>query len=456
MRSNDLTQGNIVGSLLRFFFPILFGMLFQQLYNTVDAIVVGRVVGHEALAAVGGSPAVIINLVIGVFTGLASGATVIISQYYGARDDEQLKNAVHTILTFCLLAGVALTVLGRLSAPWSLRAAKTPEDIFELSAGYLRLYYLGSVPLLLFNVASGVLRAVGDSRRPLVYLAVCCALNIALDLLFVASLGMGVAGVAWATVLSQLVGAALILAHLFRTKGPERLELRRLRIDALSLRRILYIGVPAAAQGAMYSISNIIIQAAVNEFGTVVVAAWTAVSKFDGVFWVTSNSFGAAICTFVGQCFGAGKYERMKEGVRKWLLTTLGTSAALSALLLGFSRWGLLLFATERPVIDTAMRLLWFFVPFYVFWSFIEILSSTLRGAGDSVTPTVICLLGVCALRVAWIWLVVPRFHTLRCVSLSYPITWIVTASVFVVYYYKSDWLARCMGRSQIGKTNRD
>jgi len=434
-------------SLLRFFFPILFGMLFQQLYNTVDAIVVGRVVGHEALAAVGGSPAVIINLVIGVFTGLASGATVIISQYCGSKDDELLSRAVHTILTFCLFAGLALTVLGWLSSPLSLRLCKTPEDIFELSDRYLRLYYLGSVPLLLFNVASGILRAVGDSRWPLVYLGVCCALNIGLDLLLVAALDLGVEGVAWATVLSQLVGAALILLHLAQAKGPERLELRRLGIDVPSLRRILYIGIPAAVQGAMYSVSNIIIQAAINGFGTVVVAAWTAISKFDGIYWVTSNSFGAAICTFVGQCFGAAKYERMKEGVRKWMLATLGTALTLTAALLGFSRWGLLLFATEQAVIDEATRMLWYFVPFYFLWTFIEIISNTLRGAGDAIAPTIICLLGICALRVLWIWLVVPYWHTVKAVSMSYPITWFVTAAVFVIYYYKSNWLPRCMGR---------
>lgn len=451
MHTNDLTQGNIVKTLLRFFFPILFGMLFQQLYNTVDAIVVGRVVGHEALAAVGGSPAVIINLVIGIFTGLASGATVIISQYFGSHDDAQLKNAVHTILLFCLLAGVVLTVLGWLSSPWSLRVVKTPEDIFELSDRYLRLYYLGAVPLLLFNVSSGILRAVGDSRWPLVYLGVCCALNIALDLLFVAAFRMGVAGVAWATVLSELVSAVLILVHLSRVKGPERLVLRELRIDKPSLRRILYIGVPAAVQGTMYSLSNIIIQTAVNEFGTTVVAAWTAIGKFDGVYWVTSNSFGAAICTFVGQCFGAGKYERMKEGVKKWLGVTLGTSVALSALLLGLGRWGLLLFTTERPVIEEAMRMLWYFVPFYFLWAFIEILSNTLRGAGDAVAPTIICLLGVCVLRIVWIWAVVPHYHTILGVSLSYPITWFVTALVFVIYYSKSNWLARCMGHAKQG-----
>ena len=446
MKTNDLTQGSILKSLLRFFFPILFGMLFQQLYNTVDAVVVGRVVGPEALAAVGGSPAVIINLVIGIFTGMASGATVIISQYFGSRDDERLSRAVHTILLFCLIAGAALTLLGRLSALWSLRAVKTPEDILALSCDYLRIYYLGAIPLLLFNVASGILRAVGDSRRPLYYLGVCCGMNIALDLLFVAALRWDVNGVAWATVISQLTGAVLILVRLVRSEGPERLELRRLRIDAPSLKRILYIGIPAAIQGAMYSISNILIQAAINDFGTVVVAAWTAISKFDGVYWVTSNSFGAAICTFVGQNFGAGKYDRMREGVRKWLLTTLGTSVLLSTLLIGLSRWGLRLFTTDTTVIAEATRMMWYFVPYYALWSFIEIISNTLRGAGDAIAPTLISLIGVCLLRILWIAFVVPRWHTVMCISVSYPVTWFITALAFVIYYYKSNWLARCTG----------
>ena len=452
MKTNDLTQGSILKSLLRFFFPILFGMLFQQLYNTVDAVVVGRVVGPEALAAVGGSPAVIINLVIGIFTGMASGATVIISQYFGSRDDERLSRAVHTILLFCLIAGAALTLLGRLSALWSLRAVKTPEDILALSCDYLRIYYLGAIPLLLFNVASGILRAVGDSRRPLYYLGVCCGMNIALDLLFVAALRWDVNGVAWATVISQLTGAVLILVRLARSEGPERMELRMLRIDAPSLKRILYIGVPAAIQGAMYSISNILIQAAINDFGTVVVAAWTAISKFDGVYWVTSNSFGAAICTFVGQNFGAGKYDRMREGVRKWLLTTLGTSVLLSTLLIGLSRWGLRLFTTDTTVIAEATRMMWYFVPYYALWSFIEIISNTLRGAGDAIAPTLISLIGVCLLRILWIAFVVPRWHTVMCISVSYPVTWFITALAFVIYYYKSNWLARCAGPARQGE----
>lgn len=443
MDNNDLTQGGVFRSLLRFFFPILLGMLFQQLYNTVDAVVVGRVVGHEALAAVGGSPAVIINLVIGVFTGLASGATVIISQFFGSRDDDRLSRAAHTILAFCLIAGAAVTLLGTASAQWSLRLVKTPEDILALSAEYLRIYYIGAVPLLLFNVASGVLRAVGDSRRPLIYLAVCCCVNIALDLLFVAWLGMGVAGVAWATVFSQLIGSVLILLRLEHSDGPERIELRRLRIDRRSLRHILYIGVPAAVQGSMYSISNILIQSAINDFGTTVVAAWTAISKFDGVYWVTSQSFGIAICTFVGQCYGAGKYDRMKEGVRKWLALDLGVSVCVSVTLLSLSRWGLLLFTTDAAVIDEARRMLWFFVPFYAVWCFIEIFSNTLRGAGDAIAPTVISLVGVCVLRVLWLLLVVPLWHTVAGVSVSYPVTWSITAIVFIGYYARGKWLRR-------------
>ncbi len=451
MNHNDLTRGGILKSLLRFFFPILLGMLFQQLYNTVDAVVVGRVVGHEALAAVGGSPAVIINLVIGVFTGLASGATVIISQFFGSHDDDRLSRAAHTILMFCLIAGAAVAVLGSLSALWSLRLVKTPEDILNLSAEYLRIYYVGAAPLLLFNVASGILRAVGDSRRPLIYLAICCCVNIALDLLFVAGLGMGVAGVAWATVFSQLIGAALILLRLEHSEGPERVELRKLRIDRDSLRHILYIGVPAAVSGSMYSISNILIQSAINDFGTTTVAAWTAISKFDGVYWVTSQSFGIAISTFVGQCFGAGKYDRMREGVRKWLALDIAVSVGISASLIGLSRWGLLLFATDAAVIAEARRMMWYFVPFYAVWCFIEIFSNTLRGAGDAIAPTVISLVGVCALRVVWILFVVPVWHTVAGVSVSYPVTWVTTAAVFIVYYTKSGWLRR--STDQINKT---
>lgn len=443
MNKNDLTQGSIVGRLFRFFLPILLGMLFQQLYNTVDAVIVGKCVGPAALAAVGGSPAVIVNLVIGFFVGLASGASVIISQHFGSRDQERLLQAEHTILLFCLLIGLALTGLGLASAGWSLRAVKTPADILADSETYLRIYYIGAAPLLLFNIGSGVLRAVGDSRHPLYFLGVCCVLNIVLDLLFVAVFSLGVAGAAWATVISQTVSAVLVLRHLTKADPLYRLELRRLRIYPAALRRILYIGVPAGIQSAMYSVSNLIIQAAVNALGTTIVAAWTAVGKYDGLYWVVSNSFGAAICTFVGQNYGAGQYERMKKGIGLWLLVALGTSMAISCLLIGFSDIGFLLFTNDEEVIREAGAMLWYFVPFYFIWSFIEVISNSLRGAGDSLRPMVIILCGVCMLRILWIALVTPHWHTVLSVSLSYPISWTLTALVFTVYYLRGTWLTR-------------
>ena len=449
MNSNDLTSGSILKKLFTFFIPVLLGMLFQQLYNTVDAIVVGRCVGHEALAAVGGSPAVIINLVIGFFTGLAAGATVVISQCFGARDQRRLSRSVHTVVTFYILVGLSLTLLGWFAAPWALRLIQTPEDIFSDSLRYLRIYFLGAAPLLLFNIGSGILRAVGDSRRPLAFLGVCFSLNIVLDLAFVAGLRMGVAGAALATALSQTVSALLVLIHLVRAGGEVRLRFRELGIDLTVLGHILYIGIPAGLQSAMYGLSNIIIQAFINGFGTVVVAAWTAIGKVDGVYWVTSNSFGVAICTFVGQCFGAGKYDRMKQGTRQWLIAALIASFALSAALLSLGRWLLGFFTDNGDVIEEAVRMLWYFVPFYPVWSFIEIISNTLRGAGDAIPPTVISLVGVCLLRILWLLLVVPVWNSVMGISMSYPFTWTVTALAYIIYYLRSGWLARCTGETR-------
>ncbi len=446
MDRSGLTEGSIIGKLTQFFLPILFGMLFQQLYNTVDAVIVGKCVGPDALAAVGGSPAAIVNLVIGFFTGLSTGATVIISQYFGAHEEELMERAAHTIVAFCILAGFALSVLGFFTAEWTLRLVDTPEEILLSSRTYLRIYYSGAIPLLLFNIGSGILRAVGDSRTPLLYLGICCVLNIALDLLFVVAFHLGVAGVGWATVISLTVSAFLILRHLARENSVCRLERKSLRIHGGALRRILTIGVPAGLQGAMFSISNLIIQAAVNGLGTLTMAAWTAAGKFDGLFWVTSNSMGVAICTFVGQCFGAGKIERMKQGIRSWLFVALGVSAAISALLLGLAPYGFRLFTDDAQVLALALEMIWYFAPYYFIWAFIEIFSNALRGAGDSFWPMLIILGGVCLFRALWIFFVVPTWHTLLGISICYPLSWLLTALIFVFYYFHTEWLRRCMG----------
>ena len=265
-----------------------------------------------------------------------------------------------------------------------------------------------------------------------------------LDLLFVAVLPWGVAGAAWATGISLTFSSVLLLIHLARANGPWRFRLKDLRIYPASLKRILYLGVPAAVQGSMYSLSNIIIQAAVNNFGTVTVAAWTAISKFDALFWVTSNAMGTALCTFVGQNFGAGKYDRMRRGVKQWLLTDIGVTVCISVLLLSLAPWMLHMFSSDAEVIALARKMMWYFAPFYVVWVFIDILSNALRGAGDSFWPMVISLMGVCLLRVLWIVLVVPHWNTIAGVSFSYPFTWGVTALTYLIYYLKAPWLERC------------
>ena len=445
---NDLTEGVIWKKLLGFFFPILLGTLFQQLYNTVDAVIVGKFVGTLALAAVGGSAAQIINLVVGFFVGLSSGAMVIISQYYGAGDGERLSSAVHTAIAFSIVGGALLTVAGIAFAPQALRLVHNPEEIMTDSVLYLRIYFVGVIPLLLFNIGSGILRAVGDSRRPLYYLVICCILNIVLDILFVTVFHMGVAGVAWATVIALTVSALLIVLSLCLTVAPYQLRLENIRLHPAALRRMLYIGIPAGVQSAMYSLSNLIIQAAVNGLGTSVVAAWTTTGKLDGVFWSVSSSFGVAIMAFVGQAFGAGKYDRMKRSVRVCMGLALGSAAAISVLLLGLGKYCFRIFTDDALVIDYAVEMLSYFAPFYVVWIFIEVLSNTLRGAGDAIRPMIITIIGVCGLRVVWTLFVVPAWHTVMGISMCYPFTWIITALAFIIYYFKSDWLRCCTAAS--------
>lgn len=448
----DLTQGSIANKLMTFFFPIAAGTLFQQLYNTVDAVIVGKFVGTAALAAVGGSAAMIITLIINFFVGLASGATVVISQYYGSGEREGIERAVHTAIAFCLVFGAAVTVLGLFLAPWSLRAIHNTPDTMEESIIYLRIYFAGAIPLMLFNMGSGILRAVGDSKRPLMFLIVSCVLNIGLDLLFVTVCKMGVAGVGWATVIALFVSSALTVLTLCKTKESYRLKISKLRFHRVQLSHMLHIGLPAGVQGAMYAGSNIIIQSVINGFGTSVVAAWTATSKLDGVFWAVSNSFGVAIMAFVGQNFGAGKYDRMKKSVRVCLGIAMVTTLALSALLLCFGEQCMHIFVDDPVVIDHAVNILWHFAPFYFVWTFIEVLSNALRGAGDAVKPMIITIVGVCALRIAWCCAVVPFWNTIECVCLCYPFTWAVTAVVFIIYYLRGGWLNRCITRLQEGR----
>lgn len=318
-QENKITEGVIWKQLLLFFFPILFGTFFQQLYNAADAVIVGQFVGKEALSAVGGTTGTVINLLVGFFIGLGSGATVVISQYYGAKREEMVSFAVHTAIAFSLAAGLILMLIGLPLAPAILRSMSTPEDVLDLGILYIRIYFLGMIGNLIYNMGSGILRAVGDSKRPLYFLIASCLTNIVLDLLFVVCFKMGVAGAALATILSQLLSAVLVIIVLMRTKDMYHLELKKIGFDKRMFRRIIRIGFPAGLQSVMYSLSNLIIQVAINKEGTDTVAAWTVYGKIDVMFWMVINAFGISVTTFVGQNFGAGKLDRVKKGIRTCL-----------------------------------------------------------------------------------------------------------------------------------------
>ena len=432
---NKITEGVIWKQLLLFFFPILFGTLFQQLYNAADAVIVGRFVGKEALSAVGGGTGTVINLLVGFFVGLSSGASVVISQYYGARKAELVDYAVHTAIAFSILGGFVLMVGGILTAPAILTAMDTPEDVLAPSILYIRIYYVGTIGNLIYNVGAGILRAVGDSRRPLYFLVASCFTNILLDLLLIVCFDLGVAGAAIATICSQALSALLVILVLLHVKDMHRLELRKIRIDRKMLHRIVLIGFPAGLQSVMYSLSNIIIQTAINGEGTDTVAAWTVYGKLDVVFWMIVSAFGIAITTFVGQNYGAGKIERVRKGIRSCLGMTVVSTVVVSAFLYLTCGSIYTLFTDDTEVLRIGVEMTRFLVPTYITYICIEILSGALRGVGDCWIPTLICLTGVCLIRVVWIMAAVPRFPGITTIIFSYPLTWVITTVLFGVYY---------------------
>lgn len=441
-----MTEGVIWKQLLTFFFPIVLGTFFQQLYNTADAAIVGNGVNKLALAAVGGATASLVNLLVGFFIGLASGATVIISQFYGAGQEKDVSRAVHTSAAMALLFGLILSAGGFALSPWLLSIMDTPQDVLPYAVTYIRIIFLGMIPSLVYNIGSGVLRAAGDSRHPLYFLITACFANIILDTLFVIVLRIGVAGAALATILSQTLSAGLVIRTLAKRNDCLRLSVKKIRLEGSLLRRIFSIGLPAGLQSVMYSVSNVIIQRAVNGFHTDILAGWTAYGKLDGLFWMTVNAFGIAITTFVGQNYGAGRKERIKKGVRSCFVMCLIVTALLASAMYLLGGELFRLFTQDDSVLAAGVRILRLLVPFYLTYIPIEILSGTMRGAGDTLIPTLMILSGVCLLRVVWVLVIAPLSPTIEMVLLSYPITWSLTSALFILYYFRGRWLYRRAG----------
>ena len=435
-----ITEGVIWKQLLLFFFPILLGSFFQQMYNTVDTVIVGRFVGTGALAAVGASGP-ILSLINGFFLGVSTGATVILSQYCGASDREGVSKALHTGIALALALGFFVMVLGMSLAPKILRLIGTPESCFDDAVLYCRILFGGAVFSMLYNMGSGILRAMGDSRRPMIFLIICCAVNIVGDLLLVWGLRMGVAGAAIATVAAQTVSAVLVLVTLLRQKDEARLEIQKIRFHSRLLGNILRIGIPAGIQLMMFDFSNLIVQSSINSFGEAAVAAWVAFGKADGITWMISGAFSVSVTTFVGQNFGAQKYDLIRRSV--WVCMGLSVTmvGSLSVLEFIFREPLLGLFTTDPAVIAIGGAMMSKIVLFNAVFMPIEVFAGTMRGTGYALIPTLIMCLCICLVRVLWVSLVVSRFHTVGVLCLAYPVSWILCATVFAVVYFRGNWL---------------
>lgn len=432
---NYITEGPIGKGLLAYFFPIFVGSLFQQLYNTVDAVIVGKFVGTEALAAVGGSAGQIAGIVFWLLSGIASGATVTVSQHFGAEDYDKVHRDVHNGILLSITGSLLFTGFMLLFSRPIFILMKTPEDLLADSLTYIYVLAGGLTVSFLFNMGSGILRALGDSRRPLIYLVVCCFTNIFLDLLFVIVFEMGILGAAIATVIAQTVSAVLVLRRLMKLDERYALRVRKLRFYKNVLRVQLRIGLPGGFQSALYGVANIIIQTAINALGTATVAANTAFSKLDSVFWLVSGAFGTAVTTYVGQNYGAGSLKRVKKSALFSLLLDGMFTVMISAAFFIFSVPLLKLFVTDEEVLVIGEKFMRTVAPFYIAYDLIEIFSGALRGLGNVLVPTVITLGGVCVLRVLWIYFILPMNETLETLIAVFPVSWIATGLLFVVYF---------------------
>ncbi len=433
-----MTHGSIWSHIMLFAVPLMIGNLFQQFYNTVDSIVVGNYVGKEALAAVG-SVGPIINSLIGFFMGLSTGAGVVISQSYGAQDYKKVGRTVHTTLMMTLILCVIFTAVGVGMIPFMLRLMRTPEDVFGEASTYLRIYFAGVTGLMIYNMGSGILRAVGDSKRPLYFLIFSAAMNTVLDLYFVAKLRWGIAGAAWATVIAQVLSAILVLIVLFRSDGPYRLRMKKMCLEIPILREIVQIGFPAALQQMITSFSNVFVQSYINGFGSSAMAGWSAYSKIDQVIFLPMQSVGLATTTFVGQNYGAKKLDRMRKGTLDALYLAVGFTASMAALIYLIAPFAVSLFNQEPTVIQYGAFFLRMAAPFYMCCAVNQVYACSLRGMGDSRAPMIIMLGAFVVFRQIYLFTVSRIFGTITPVALGYPMGWIV-CSIGIYCYYRRKW----------------
>ncbi len=437
-----MTSGNIYKKIALFAVPLLLGNFFQLMYNTIDSIVVGNYVGKTALAAVGASTP-IINLLIAFFQGLATGAGVIVSRYYGARKIEEESKAIHSFLLFSILFGILLSLLGYVLSPMILRWMNTPADYYNDADGYLAVYFMGATFLTVYNAGTGILQAVGDSKNPLYFLIATSILNIFLDLLFVKIFGMGVVGAALATIISECISMLLVLALLLRVNKEYRVSLKKLKIDFSILKKIVEIGVPAGLQGMIVSVSNVIVMAYINQFGSAGVAGFSCSNKIDNFMGLPVNSLMLAVTTFCGQNLGAKEYDRVKKGVRASLVMSISIVVSLGILVFIFSDALMRIFTSDREVIEDGTAILRIMCPCYIFLCFHQMYSGALRASGRSTVPMITSILAFVVARQIYLAVAIPLMHDIKVIGIGYSFTWGLAAVLTGFYYFHSKWLQR-------------
>ena len=438
--TQDLTKGSIVKAIILFSIPLLIGNLFQQLYNAVDSYVVGNYVGKIALAAVGASTP-IINMLIGFFMGISTGAGVVIAQFFGAGDLTKMKKAIHNSIALTLVMGVVLTVVGLVFNDPILKAIGVPSDVFSEASTYLSIYFWSLIFVMIYNMGSGILRSVGDSKRPLYFLIFSSVVNIVLDFLFVKYFNFGVAGAGYATLIAQAISAIMVMYVLMKTNDSYKVVLKDIKFDKEILLRIIKIGLPTGFQQSIVSLSNVIVQSYINVYGASVIAGYSVTIKIDGFVNLPLQAFNMAITTFVGQNIGAKKYERVKKGAYITTFLAMVTIGFFVVIMYFFGRDFIALFNQEKDVIDAGRLMQLTFLPFYIVLPINQVINGVLRGAGRSAVPMYVMIFSFVFLRQIYLFLITKVTSDIVYVFLGWPTTWVVCSLIFIVYFFKVQWL---------------
>ncbi|MDY2699543.1 MAG: MATE family efflux transporter [Lachnospiraceae bacterium] len=429
-----MCNGPLFGKILLFTLPLMLSGILQLLFNAADVVVVGQFAGNEALAAVGSTGA-LTNLLVNLFIGLSVGANVLVARYYGARQEEEVSRTVHTAVLISVIGGIFLAAIGIAAARPLLIMMDTPKNVIEHSVLYMRIFFLGMPVMLLFNFGSAILRAIGDTRRPLFYLSIAGVINVILNLGFVILFHMGVAGVAMATVISQCISATLIVRCLMRSEGCFQLQLEKLHMDWDKFSKIAAIGLPAGIQGSLFSISNVLIQSSVNSFGSVAMAGNTAGSNVEGFVYTAMNSVHQTAVSFTGQNLGGKRYDRINKILIECLLFVTAIGLIMGNGAVFFGKQILSLYSSDPAVISYGLQRITIICTTYFICGIMDVLVGSIRGLGYAVMPMIVSLLGACALRVVWIYTIFQWNRTLRTLYISYPVTWTVTALAHIICF---------------------